>query len=307
MISPRLSKALNPHRRRKLTLKQIRAGFGGKRRQASLKASKRHTHKKRAKAKASNPRPKRRASAKRRNATKPKIVYRTKYKTRTVTKKVYVKPKRRAKAKRRSSNPAYLMTMKPLGFGNPHKRRKTSMANHHKKRRVSAKGHSGKRRNPTRRRSVARRGHRHSRRSRNPMDSSLLKKGFGVFLGFSGVKKLTPLLGTTMNASPTMSLVSAGITAFILSWGTKKFIPGAIAEGVMWGAVGGVVNQAWNSFAPSAVTGFWPGVGAFGDFVGARQPWILPNQIVGTPGLIAAPGMTPTGQDVNMGAWQSAW
>jgi len=132
------------------------------------------------------------------------------------------------------------------------------------------------------------------------MDSSLLKKGFGVFLGFSGVKKISPML--PLNGSPTMSLVSAGITAFILSWGTKKFMPGPVSEGILWGSIGGVVNQAWNSFAPTAFMGFLPGLQGLHDFVGARQPWILPNQIVAAGG-----GMTPTGQDVNMGAWQPAW
>ncbi len=306
MVSPRQSRAVNPQRR-KLTLKQIRAGFGGKRRKASLRAAKKHTHKRRATAKTSNPKRKRRATAKAKNSTKTRVVYRT----RTVTKKVYPKRKRRAKAKRRSSNPPYLMTLKPLAAaaGNPHrkKRRKTSMAK--TKRRASAKRRSsGYKRNPTRRRrSVARRNgrRRSTHRSRNPLEAGLLKKGFGVFLGFSAVKKFSPMLGASMNSSPTMSLLSAGITAAVLAWGTKKFIPGPIAEGVMWGGVGAVVNQAWNSFAPSQVTGIWPGIG---DFVQARQPWILPNAIVGTPGgMIAAPGMTPTGQDVNMGAWAPAW
>ncbi len=308
MISPRVTRALNPHRKRKLTLKQIRAGFGGKRRLASLKASNRHKHKRRATA--ANPKKrKRRATAKAKNATRARTVYRTRTKVKYRTKKVYVKskPRRKANAKRRrrssrSSNPPYLMTLKPLGAaaGNPHRKRRKSVAKHRRK--ASAKGRSSaKRRNPTRRRSVARRGRRRMQhRSRNPMDSSLLKKGFGVFLGFSGVKKLSPMLGATMNASPTMSLLSAGITAFVLAWGTKKFMPGVLAEGVMWGAVGGVVNQAWNSFAPAGVTGIWPGVG---DFAPGGFP--LPQ---GPVRYITAPsGMTPTGSQVNVGAFGAAW
>lgn len=305
MVSPRISKALNPHR--KLSLKQIRAGFGGKRRQASLKV-KRHAHKPRRAAAASNPKKKRkRATAKAKNATRTKVVYRTKYKTRT--KKVYVaspKPKRKANAKRkrtsRSKNPPYLMTLKPLGFGNPQKKRRKSVAK--TRRKARAKGSSGKRRNPTRRRAVAKRGRGPARhRSRNPMDSSLLKKGFGVFVGFSAIKKGTPLLGASMNSSPTMSLLSAAIVAGVLSWGTKKFVPGPVAEGVMWGAIGGVVNQAWNSFAPAAVTGVWPGVG---DFAPATQPWLLPR---GPVGFISDGGGMPVadGAQVNMGAWAPAW
>src|ERR1700680_4360227 len=126
MVTPRITRALNPHRR-KLTLKQIRAGVGGKGGLASLKGSKRHVHR-RPKAKASNPKKRRRTTAKAKNATRTRVVYRTKYKTRT--KKVYVKakPRRRASSKaknpkrRRRSNPGpYLLTMAPVG--NPHRRK----------------------------------------------------------------------------------------------------------------------------------------------------------------------------------------
>ena len=64
MITPRVTRALNPHKKRNLSAKQIRAGFGGKRRLASLRASNKHSHKARPKAKASNPKKaKRRAIA----------------------------------------------------------------------------------------------------------------------------------------------------------------------------------------------------------------------------------------------------
>jgi hypothetical protein len=289
MITPRVTRALNPHRR-KLTLKQIRAGFGGKRRQASLKAS-RHTHK-RPKAKASNPKKHRkRATAKAKNQTK--VVYRTKYKT----KKVYVKSKPKAKAKRRSSNPGqYLLTMAPVG-ANPHhkKRRKTSMAK--TKRRASAKGHSGKRRNPTRR--AYKRKSNHRPRSRNPFgegSSALLKKGFGVFVGFSAAKKVPPMLGASMNSSPMMSLLSTAITAGVLAWAAKKFIPGPIAEGVLWGGAAGVINVAWNNWAPASIAGY----AGVGDFVPGGFP--LPQGPVRFP-MVAAPQVTPTGSAVNLSAF----
>lgn len=294
MVSPRVSKALNPQRKRKLTLKQIRAGFGGKRRKASIKAN-RHTHKRPKAKKASNPRKaKRRASAKKRNPTKTKVVYRTKYKTRT--KKVYVKskPRRKANAKRRRSNPGpYLLTMSPVG--NPKRRRKSTVAK--TKRKASAKGRSRKS-NPTRRRRVARKGNHRARR--NPMDSSLLKKGAGVFIGFSAAKKIPPMLGASMNSSPMMSLLSTAITAGVVAWVTKKFIPGPIAEGALWGGVGGVINQAWNSFAPSSIVGY----AGVGDFVQGRFP--LPQGPVRYP-MVAAPAMTPTGSQVNVGAFGHPW
>jgi hypothetical protein len=280
-----------------LTIKQIRAGFGGKRRLASLKA-KRHTHK-RPKAKASNPKKHRRRTAKAKNATR--VVYRTKYKTRT--KKVYVKskPRRKANAKhRRSSNPGqYLLTMSPAGFGNPHKkRRKTSMAKHRRK--ASARGRSGKR-NPTRR--AYRRKSNHRPRSRNPFGegtSVLMKKGFGVFLGFSAAKKVPPMLGASMNSSPGMSLLSTAITAGVLAWAAKKFIPGPIAEGVLWGGVGGVINVAWNAWAPPSIAGY----AGVGDFVNGSFP--LPQGPVRFP-MVAAPSTTPTGSPVNLSAFGRAW
>ena len=242
MVTPRVTKALNPHRR-KLSLAQIRAGFGGKRRKASIKA-KRHTHKRRAKA--ANPKKrKRRASAKRRNP-RTRVVYRTKYKTRTRTKIVRVKskPRRKANAKRRRrSNPGpYLLTMSPVG--NPHRKRRKSVAKH--RRRASAKGRSGKRRNPTRRRRhVTHRRH----HARNPMgvSQSTVRGVVGAAVGFSICKKVPPMFGTGMNSSPMMSLLSTGITAAVVAWAAKRFAPG-FAEGALIGGGMAVLNVAWNAW-----------------------------------------------------------
>jgi hypothetical protein len=303
MVTPRVTKALNPHKRRKLSIAQIRAGFGGKRRQASLKASRKHKHKRRA-AKSNPSKPKRRASAKAKNQTKPRVI--TKYKTRI--KKVYVnpKPKRKASAKRkrRSSNPGpYLLTMSPV-LGNPKtKRRKTNMAK--PKRKVSAKGRSGKR-NPTRRSAAAKRNN-HRPRSRNPFGEStttLVKKGFGVFIGFSASKKIPPMLGAQMNSSPMMTLLSTAITAGLITWAARKFVPGPFAEGALWGGVGGVVNMAWNTWAPAQVTAFWPGITGMGDFVPGGFP--LPNGPV-RYAIAPAPTQAPNGSQVNVGAFGSAW
>jgi hypothetical protein len=303
MVTPRITKALNPQRRRRnLSLAQIRAGFGGKRRRSSLKASKKHAHR-RPKAKASNPKKrKRRATAKAKNATRTRVVYRTKYKTRT--RKVYVKAKPRRKAKnpkrRRSSNPgSYLLTMSPVG--NPNRKRRKSVAAK-RRRKVSAKGRSGKR-NPTRRRSTVRARRMHRPRSRNPFgegSSALLKKGFGVFIGFSAAKKLPPMLGAQMNSSPGMSLLSTAITAGVLAWAAKKFIPGPIAEGVLWGGTAGVINVAWNAWAPASIAGY----AGVGDFVAGGFP--LPQGPVRYV-TAAAPDMTPSGQQAQLGAFGRAW
>lgn len=303
MITPRVTRALNPHKRRKFSLKQIRAGFGGKRRRASLKASKRHPHKRRAKAKTENPKKRRRAKAKANPRTRARVVYRTKYKTRT--KKVYVaaKPKRKANAKRkRSSNPGpYLLTMSPV-LGNPHKkRRKTSMAK--AKRRVSAKGRSGKRRNPTRRRSVAKRNG-HIRHHRNPFGETtpqLIKDGFGVFLGFSAGKKIPPMFGPGMNSSPMMTLLSTGLTAGLMAWAANSVAAlRPLARGVLWGGTAAVINVAWNAWAPPSIAGY----AGVGDFVSGGFP--LPQGPV-RYALSSAPMEAPNGSQVNVGAFGRAW
>ncbi len=296
MISPRVSKALNPQRR-KLTLKQIKAGFGGKRRKASLKASpKRHAHKRRAKA--VNPKKhKRRATAKARNATRAKVVYRTRTKVKYRTRKVLVKPKRRAKAKRSSNPGPYLLTMAPVG--NPHrkKRRKASMAK--TKRRASAKGRSGKR-NPTRRRRAARRSN-HRPRSRNPIgvSSSTVRGVVGAAVGFSIGKKVPPMFGPSMNSSPMMTLLSTALTAAAVAWAARKFAP-SFADGALIGGGMAVVNVAWNAWAPASIQGY----SALGDFTPGGFP--LPQGPVRyvTSG---APSQTPTGSQVNVGAFGSAW
>lgn len=311
MVTPRVTRALNPQRKRKLTLKQIRAGFGGKRRRSSLKASNRHTHK-RPKA-ASNPKKKRRrAKAKANPKTRTRVRTRTvvKYKTRKVYVKANPKKRRKATAKRkRSRNPGqYLLTMSPVG--NPHrkKRRKSNMAK--RRRKVSAKGRSGKR-NPTRRRRVARKGNHRPRGSRNPFgqtSTQLLKKGAGVFIGFSIGKNVPPMLGASANSSPTMTLLTTAITAGVAAYLARKFSPGDLAEGVLWGGVGATINMAWNAWAPASITGFGIGVSGMGDFVRGGFP--LPQGPVRFPQQRSLPSggaATPTGSQVNVGAFGRAW
>jgi hypothetical protein len=166
-----------------------------------------------------------------------------------------------------------------------------------RRRKVSAKGRSRKS-NPTRRRRVARRSNHRARR--NPMDSTLLMKGAGVFIGFSAAKKVPPMLGASMNSSPMMTLLSTAITAAVFAYGAKKLKPGPLAEGILWGGVGGVINQAWNTWAPSSIVGY----AGVGDFVNGRFP--LPVGPVRMP-MVAAPSLTPTGSQVNVGAFGRAW
>jgi hypothetical protein len=311
MVRPRVTRAVNPQR--KLSAAQIRAGFGGKRRRNSLRASKPHKHRRR-KAAASNPTKKRRRAKAKSKNPRTRIVYRTR--TKTKVQRVYVRPKanprkknrRRAKAKRR--NPGqYLLTMSPVG--NPQRKRRRSRKNMAKtRRRARAKSNSG-RKNPTRRRRVARRNtHRHSNRSRNPFgqsSSQLLKKGAGVFVGFSIGKNIPPMLGTTANSSATMTLLTTAITAGIAAWAARKFAPGDFAEGVLWGGVGATINMAWNAWAPSFIPSGYVGVSGLRDFVPGGFP--LP-QVPVYRRVAAAPAATPAmpaGSGTQLGAWGRAF
>lgn len=305
----RVSKAVNPQRRkRKLSVKQIRI-FGTKRQKAALKAKRRPTssHKHRSAASASNPKRKasvkrKRASAKRRNPV-TKVVYRTKYKTRT--RKVYVeKPRRKVKAKanrkRRSKKNPFLMTLSPV-MSNPHKKRKRRNKTVAKpKRRVSAK-RSAKRKNPTRRRSVKRSSHR-PRGSRNPFGHSTMdigKLGFGVIVGVTGSKLIPRNYPASMTGTPTMSIVSTALTAGVLAWLANRFARGPIALGVLAGGAAQVINVAVNAFAPPSVSQY-----GLGDFVPGGFP--LPQGPVRLP-IAAAPMQTPSGSQVNVGAFGTAW
>ena len=133
------------------------------------------------------------------------------------------------------------------------------------------------------------------------MDSTLLMKGAGVFIGFSAAKKIPPMLGASMNSSPMMTLLSTAITAGVLAYGFKKFKPGPLAEGVLWGGVGGVINMAWNAWAPAAIAGY----AGVGDFVHGRFP--LPQGPVRYPMVQAPMAVTPTGSQVNVGAFGHPW
>lgn len=309
MLTPRVSRALNPQKR-KLSLAQIKAGFGGTRRRASLKANrhKKHSHHKRRNASAAKPsKPKRRATAKAKNAApKTRVVYKTRIK------KVYIKaanpkPKRRATAKKKA-NP-YLMTLAPV-VGNPkRKRRKANMAK--TKRKASAKGRSGKQ-NPTRnRRHHHVKHHRRHHRSRNPFGQStmsLAKTSFGALVGFSLAKKLPPMLGPQANSSPTVSMLTTAAVAGLVTWAAKKVpgLPNDISNGILIGGGMAVVNMLWNAYAPA----YLPGYAQYGSYIGVGDfvpgGFPLPNGPVRLP-IAAAPMQAPNGSQVNIGAFGRAW
>ena len=169
------------------------------------------------------------------------------------------------------------------------------------KRRVHAKGRRSGKRNPTRRRAAARRN---THRRRNPFGESTnttLKTGFGVFLGFSAAKKIPPMLGPTANSSPFMSLLSTAAVAAIATWAARRFIPG-LATGILWGGAAGVINVAWNAWAPSSIAGY----AGVGDFVSGGFP--LPQGPVRLPISAGGGNYAPNGSSVNIdAAFGQAW
>ncbi len=304
MLHPRRTRAVNPQRR-SLSRKQIAAGFGGKRRQASLK-TKRHVHKHRAKAsnpkrkRPASPKPRRRVAAKGRGKAKnpaTRIVYRTKYKTRTVT----AKPRRKVKAKRRASNPGpYLLTMAPLA-SNPHrkKRRKSAMAK--TKRKVAAK--RARKSNPTRRRS--RRSNSHRSRRSNPFGltgGDLTKHVVGATVGFSVCKLAPRSYPANWTASPIMSVVSTGLTALGLAWVANRFAR-PWTTGVLIGGGMATLNVAINAWAPPSLSQY-ASISNLGEFVPGGFP--LPQGPV-RYALASAPAEAPNGSQVNVGAFGRAW
>jgi hypothetical protein len=315
MVHPRKSRSVNPQGRRKFTPAQIRAGFGGKRRQAALKSSRRGTSSHKHRSSSSNPKrshkPKRKVSAKAKNPVRTKVVYRTKYKTKT--RKVYVeRPKakrKKASAKRRrtsSSNP-YAMLLSPVTNPQHKKRRKKSMAK--PKRKVSAKRSGRRHSSNPKRRSGRRSTHRPAaRRSSNPFGQPtgrIAKVGFGVFIGASTTKKLPQFYPAQLTATPAMAVLSTLATAAALAWGANqlRFTRGDFAEGVLWGGIAQTINVAWNAFAPPPFSQYAT-LGDLRDFVPGQFP--LPN---GPVRFITAPApeLAPNGASVNMGAWGRSW
>lgn len=244
----RVSGRKNPKHRRRLTPAQIRAGFGGKRRQASLKAVRKRKRTTRARA---NPGTKR-----------PKIRYRTRVKTvvRYRMKKATVPKHRR---RRRTSNPGLMVTLGPA-LANPRKRRKIhAMEKPKRRRRAVARANPRRRRTYVahRRRSnpVARHHRRRavSYRRRNPgmfgTTKNMAVEVGGGLVGVTATKMITSMLPSGLTSSPLMRVVTsiavafgAGKVAEMMSGKGSQF-----AKGVMFGGLMQAGSVALNAFLPS--------------------------------------------------------
>lgn len=293
-VATRVTRVANPKRgrarstkrrnaRRKLSAKQI-MHFGTKRQKAALKAAR--TRKRKV---GSTRNPKR----KRRNASRVKIIYRTK-----------ANPRKKRATRRRRSNPL-LVT---LGTINP-KRRTKKVARKRRTRRTRARvnprrrrrsnvrraSHRRRRSNPRRRRvAVAapvrrRRRRANSRRRvnrrhyrRNPAifgrsgGKDLLKMAGGVVAGVA-ITKMIPgwvpaSIASSIPSGGIMAVVISAASAWITGFALSKVDP-EFGQAAMLGGFAQTVSVAMNAFLPSSISGtFSLGDLVNGNFVVPQNP-----------------------------------
>lgn len=219
----------NPKKRIKLSAKQIKAGFGGKRRKNAVRAKPRKT----------NP--------------KKRKVYALRRKPKYVTKKRAHNPHKHRKvyAKRRVERNPSILT---LGFVNPErktmktrKRRKTTA-----QRRTAAKNPTPRRRryyarkaNPTHRR-------RTRRHHRNPDFLGNGMEAVGVLLGVAAQKIVKGFIPSSIGGGNAMvSVAISFVTAFLIGKGADMVTKGKpVGKGIALGALAAAASDAVNVFAP---------------------------------------------------------
>jgi hypothetical protein len=206
-------------RKRHLSAKQIRAGFGGKRRQSALKSTRRHSARTR--------------PVKRRNAAPKRHSHRA--------------STRRKPARRR--NPLEIVSILPA-LGNPAKKRgrKTMAAKkRHTKRRATAQRNAGSRRR-TRKNMVVR----HHRR-RNPgmgRAGEFVKLGASVVGGAVGSKYATQLVLGAKNTS-WLGYIGNLVATGLLGWGAHMaFKDKIISQGVIGGGIAQVIVRVIGDQTP---------------------------------------------------------
>jgi hypothetical protein len=261
---------------KRLSAKQIKAGFGGKRRQAAMKrrkprAAPKKRHRPAAQKSKPNPSTKKRVRA---TATRPKKRSRKNSHHRMKTRK---------------NSPELLM----LTAGNPAQRRSTNMA---KKRKKKARA-TASRPNAGRRRAHAPKKH-HSRRYRsNP--GSFLGRPMDWVIGGAGV-----LAGGTLSTiipqavlgdsnTGAMGYVATGITAIALGWGAHMVFgrTPVLAGAVVAGGFGALLRRVITDKTPYGSALASSGVG---DYIAWN--YVTPQRAVGmNAGTIDTSWMTGGG------------
>lgn len=231
----------NAGRKRKLSPAQIKAGFGGKRRQAAVKAH-RKAKRKAVKVNRSGPRRKT-AVAKHRPRTAPR-------------------------AKRRSSRRASRPNLgKIISFSLP--KESTSVA--------TKKNRSRKAYHTKRRRTKANTGRRRHVTRRNPGMgdvAGLATSAVFTIAGAVGTKYLTQMVLTSSNTG-VMGYLGNLVSAFLLSWGVKAFMKNDRAAAAVLS--GGIVQVVLRLIADYTPFGQYTANLGMGDYL--AQNWTVPQRI----------------------------
>ena len=251
----------NPARRkghmakRHLTPKQIKAGFGGKRRK--LAAKKRH----RPRTKKRNPTPK---------VHRKRVAKSSPHRKRT---------KKRATAKRR--NP--VAEIISWTAGNPARKKGKSMAHSKKKKKSSSARH----RNAGRpKKHMTRRRHRNPSGLGRPMD--WVQGGVGVVAGAAGSRILPQLVLGASNTGG-MGYAANAVAALILGWGAHAFFKRPVlTAAVIAGGFGSLFARVISDKTPYGAQFSLSGLGDWGLGLYQKSNFNRPQHLVngrpGTPG-----------------------
>jgi len=224
---------------RKLSAKQIKAGFGGKRRQASAK-------KRKSSAASHRPRTKPRKAAAKRNAPRRKSSARSN------------KP-----ARKRNLGPIFALT------GNPAKGHSMAATKKNKKRKSSARSNAGSHR---KKRNTGRVHHR--RRKGNPSlglfggPAEWLTGGVGAVIGAVGAPALTQLAMGTSNTGP-MGYFGNAVAVALLAAASAFALPRQkfLAMGVVFGGVGSIIRRIVGDYSLlGSYSAQVSGVSGLGDY-----------------------------------------
>lgn len=268
--------------KRRLSAKQIKAGFGGKRRKTAAKHPRRH---------AARTRP-----AKRRMNAAPKVRR--------------ASPRRKPARKRNLGEIVSILL--PGVAGNPAKRkgRKTMAATKRRKKRATGQRNAGSRRRTMK---VVR----HHRRRSNPgmgKTGEFIKLGASVVGGAVGSKYITQLVLNTKNTS-WMGYLGNLIATAVLGYGASQFFRDKIvAQGIVGGGIAQVIVRVIGDQTPYG--SYLQGAGV-GDYqasaflapqrmVDARHTAQveLPNWALTPPAAVA---VTHSASAAGVGGWSPDW
>ncbi len=249
-------------KRRKLSAKQIKAGFGGKRRKAAAKSS----------------RPKHRARTKPNPSRKRRVVARAapvkRRKKRAVAK--------RSTAKRRKNPTPMIISW---AAGNPAKRRTNKVAKRRKKRATA------KRSNPAGRRRVTKRRVTHRRRNPGTLGNPMtwIQGGAGVVVGAAGARLLPQMILGASNSGPMGYLANAG-AALGLGYLTHMLFPRnpVLTAAVLAGGFGSMISRVMTDKSPMLAPYALAGLGDVGLGLYQKSNFPYPQRV--SNGRLPSPG-----------------